>query len=88
NLDLEARMALAISHLRTNPDQSIRQTARTFDLPRSTLQHRLNGRQSSQQSSQAQQKLSVFEENSLIKWINTMAGWGWPPKIQHLESMA
>ena len=44
DLDQYARMALAISHLQANPDQSIRQIARTFDLPRSTLNHRLNGR--------------------------------------------
>ena len=81
DLDQEAQMEIAISLLQANPHQSIRQTARTFDLPQSTLNHCFNGRQSSRQSSQAQQKLSVIKEDSLIKWINTMASWGWPPRV-------
>jgi len=73
NLNQDAQMALAISHLQANPNQSIRQIARTFGLPQSTLNHRLNGRQSSQEFSQTQQKLLVIKEDSLIKWINIMA---------------
>jgi len=74
DLNQEERMTLAIAHLRAHPDQSIRQVAKIFQLPRTTLQHRLRGRISSQVISQAQQKLSVIKEDSLIKWINTMAG--------------
>lgn len=81
DLDQDARITLTISHLRANPDQSIRQIARTFDVPRLTLNHRFIGRQSVQQYSQAQQKLSVIEEDSLIKRINTIVGWGWPPRV-------
>jgi len=44
DLNQDAQMALAISHLQANPDQSIRQIAQTFGLPQSTLNHRLNGR--------------------------------------------
>ena len=40
DLDQDAQIALAISHLQANPDQSIRQIAQTFGLPRSTLNHR------------------------------------------------
>jgi len=88
DLNQEDRMTLAIAHLRAHPDQSIRQVAKTFQLPRTTLQRRLRGRISSQVTSQAQQKLSVIKEDSLIKWINTMASWGWPPRVKHLKSMA
>ncbi|OCK87365.1 uncharacterized protein K441DRAFT_357896 [Cenococcum geophilum 1.58] len=73
DLNQEDRMTLAIAHRRANPDQSIRQIAKNFQLPRTTFQHRLNGRISSQVTSQAQQKLSVIEEDSLIGWINIMA---------------
>jgi len=44
DIDQDARMTLAISHLRANPDQSIRQIARTFNVLRLTLNHRFNGR--------------------------------------------
>ena len=28
------------------------------------------------------------EEDALIRWIDTMTAWGWPPRIGQLESMA
>lgn len=87
-LDQEARMQIAIKLLEANPDQSVRQLAKSYDLPQSTLNHRWKGRRSCKESHQAQQKLSVFKEDSIVKWINTMGIWGWPPRIQHLESMA
>jgi len=73
DLDQDAQMALAISHLQANLDQSIRQIAQAFGLPQSTLNHNLNGRQLSRQFLQAQQKLSVIKKDSLIKWINIIA---------------
>ena len=27
-------------------------------------------------------------EDLLIKWINIMASWGWPPRVKHLKSIA
>ena len=43
DLNQEDRMTLAIAHLRAHPDQSIRQVAKNFQLPLTTLQHRLRG---------------------------------------------
>jgi len=43
-LDQEARMEIAIKLLEANPDQSIRELAKTHHLPRSTLNHHWKGR--------------------------------------------
>lgn len=84
----EAQIQLALQYIITNPGSSIRKTAVTFNVPRSTLQARYNGRRSAKESQQAVQRLSVAEEGSLINTINLMTSWGWPMRIPFLESMA
>ena len=88
SLDQEDRMQIVLQLLEANPNQSGRLLARIYGLSPSSVYHRRNGRQSSKEYHQKLQKLSVIEEDSLVKWINTMGAWGWPPRIQHLESMA
>ena len=53
DLNQEDRMTLAIAHLRAHLDKSIRQIAKIFQLPRTTLQDRLRGRILSRITSQA-----------------------------------
>ena len=35
-----------------------------------------------------QQRLTVQEEAALVSTLKLMASWGWPARIQYLESMA
>ena len=67
DLNQENRMTLTIAHLRANPDQSIQQVAKIFQLLRTTLQRHLRCRVLSKVTLKAQQKLLVIEEDSLIK---------------------
>ena len=88
SLEQEDRMQIVLQLLEANPNQSARLLARIYGLSPSSVYHRRNGRQSSKEYHQKLQKLSVIKEDSLVKWINTMGAWGWPPRIQHLKSMA
>ena len=81
------RLQLAIEEIRKNPGISLREIARIYGVPRSTLQARLGGRRDAKTSHEATQRLSVEEEQGLITWIDRMTAWGWPPSIQHLEGM-
>ena len=84
----DTRMELAIAELKRNPAISQRQLAKEYNVPRSTLQARIHGRKSAKTYHEESQRLSVIEERALIGWIEQMTEWGWPPRIQHLESMA
>ena len=86
--DSNTRLELAVEYLRENPNVSQREIARVYDIPRSTLQARLRGRQPAKSYHQTMQRLSVQEEQALITWIERMTAWGWPPRIIHLEGMA
>ena len=85
--DIDTRYSLALADLNSNSSVSLREIARIYDLPRSTLQARWKGRRSAKAFYTTQQRLSVHEEDALIRWIDTMTAWGWPPQIGQLESM-
>ena len=53
DLNQKDRITLEIAHLRAHLDKSIRHIAKIFQLPRTTLQHRLRGRILSRITSQA-----------------------------------
>jgi len=86
--DISIRYSLALADLDNDPSVSLRETARIYDLPRSTLQARWKGRQSAKAFQRGRQRLSVHEEDALIQWIDTITAWGWPPRIEQLKTMA
>ncbi|OCK96037.1 uncharacterized protein K441DRAFT_65212 [Cenococcum geophilum 1.58] len=81
SLSKEDRMQIVLQLLEANPDLSGRELAKIYNLSPSSIYHRRNGRQLSKEYHQKLQKLSVIEESSLVKWINIMGAWGWPPQI-------
>jgi len=84
-LPVADRMSLAIAYKTRNPLTPIRVVAYLFDVPTSTLGHRLNGRRDVKTFCQ---RLSVLEKSSLVKWMTQLMNWGWPPTISQLERMA
>ena len=66
-LDEEAQMEIAIKLKEANPSLSVRGLAKTHHIPQSTLNHRWKGRRSCKEAHQAQQKLTVFKEDSIVK---------------------
>jgi len=70
--DISMRYSLALADLNNDPSVSLREIARIYDLPRSTLQARWKGRQSAKVFQTGQQQLSVQEKDALIRWIDTM----------------
>lgn len=55
--EVEAAIVLAIEEKKKNPFASIRGLAKRFQMPRSTLQARYNGRQNKMETSKKQQLL-------------------------------
>jgi len=87
-LDQEERIQLAIKALQDGTIPSQRRAALLYNIPRSTLQDRFNGKRSAREVQQSQQRLSVQEEESIKRCITTMASWGWPVSIRYLKSLA
>lgn len=87
-LPLAERMELAVAYKIQNPLASIRNVAHTFEVPRSSLGHRIKGRRDAKTYHQGRQRLTVLEEASLVKWMTQLMNWGWPLSISQLERMA
>jgi predicted HTH domain antitoxin len=84
----EGRILLAISALKNKEISSVQRAAEIFDIPRSTLRDRLNGRQYRIEKRANSYRLSTTQEESLIEWILSRDQRGVPPRPSHVQEMA
>ncbi|KAL3705750.1 hypothetical protein TMatcc_006759 [Talaromyces marneffei ATCC 18224] len=75
----EGRILLAISDLKNGRILRVAQAARIYNIPRMTLQDRLNGIQQRSLVRANNHKLTQFEEESLVKWVLDLDKRGLPP---------
>nr|XP_001398056.2 transposase [Aspergillus niger CBS 513.88] len=68
-VEQEGRLCLAVESIQKGHTKSIREAARVFQVPRSTLQDRLNGLKFRKDTRANSHKLTSIEEESLEKWI-------------------
>ena len=62
----EGLLSLAIASFQRKPSQSLRALAAAYNVPRSTLQTRLQGVTPKRETTAVNQKLSSAEEQSLV----------------------
>jgi hypothetical protein len=68
-LSKEGRLSLAITSFKNSPWQSGRRLAKLYNVPRSTLQTRLQGTQAKHETMLVNLKMSPVKEQSLVEWI-------------------
>jgi len=88
NTSKEGRILLAIRAFRNGQFSSIRAAARAYDVPRSTLTTRLQGRTARADSTPNNQKLTPTEESTLVEWILSMDQRGLPLQATTVRQMA
>jgi hypothetical protein len=84
----EGRISLAIQALKNQEITSIREAARRFNIPNSTLSTRLNGVQNRAISRANSHKLTEIEEESLQKWIISLDERGAAPRPSTVRETA
>lgn len=82
----EERISLAIQAIKARQIRSIRGAARTYNVPLSTLVHRLQGRKPRQEV--RHQKLTEDEEKLLIARIVSMDERGYPLRMDSMKRTA
>ncbi|ODM20017.1 hypothetical protein SI65_05003 [Aspergillus cristatus] len=87
-VEQEGRVLLAISSLRKKEITNIREAARLYDVPQTTLQRRLNGSTNRAEKQVNGLKLTKEEEESLVQWILSMDQRGAAPRPSHVQDMA
>jgi hypothetical protein len=86
--EIEGKIQLAISDLKNGKIRSIREAARIYTIPRTTLQDRINGIGYKVETRANGHKLSQNDEESLIKWILDLDKRGLPPRPSMVRDMA
>ncbi|OQE43114.1 hypothetical protein PENCOP_c003G06569, partial [Penicillium coprophilum] len=87
-IEQEGRVLLAIQAFKNKEISSIRELARRFNVPDTTLRRRLSGVKSRADSRANLQKLTQYEEESLQKWIISMDSRGSAPRPSTVREMA
>ena len=85
---LEARIILAIKAHRTTPRLTIRCAAKLYDIPRSTLQHRIAGRASKADKKNGKSTLTLAEEAAIVEYVFDLDLRGFSPRRADVEDMA
>ena len=76
-------MALAISDLKNKEISNIREAARLYNVPRSTLQDQLRGKTFHDDTSANGHKMTKNGEESLVQWILSLDQHGAAPRPAH-----
>jgi hypothetical protein len=84
----EGRIALAVEAFNQGHFPNIRATAKSYDVPRSTLQYRIHKHPARRDSRPASCKLTETEESTLVQWILSMDERGLPPRSDTVRQMA
>src|SRR5689334_6261413 len=87
-LQKEGRISLAIASLRNRPHLSHRGIAAAYNIPRSTLETRLQGICPQHDTRSVHCRLLEAEEQALVEWILDLDRRGFPPQIIDVRRMA
>lgn len=84
----EARTLLAVVAFKRDSTQSIRKLAHIYNLTRSTLTDRIQGRASRISLPANSRKLDLIEEEVIVREVLELDSRGFPPRLGHIEEMA
>jgi hypothetical protein len=79
---------LAINAIQTLPGLSIRHAAKMYDLPEATIRHRMKGRMSRAEMTNANLNLTTTEEKVIVQYIIQQDSRGFSPWPADVEDMA
>ncbi|ODM17099.1 hypothetical protein SI65_07498 [Aspergillus cristatus] len=88
SIEQEGRIILAMSALQKKEITNIREAARLYNIPRTTLRDRLKGSSYRAEQRANGHKLTQNEEESLVQWIFSMDQRGAAPRPAHVQDMA
>jgi hypothetical protein len=87
-VEQEGRILLAIQAIKKKEISAIREAARLFNVPETSLRRRLHGHQTRSETRANSHKLTEIEEESLQKWILSMDSRVAAPRPSSVRGMA
>ena len=87
-LSKEERIKLALQAIQKPQELSVRCAAIIYNVPRTTLQRRRAGRQSTRDTHPKSSNLSKIEDQTLVQYISKLDQQGLAPTLYSVENMA
>ncbi len=84
----ENQLLFAIQAIQSDKNLSCRAAAKLYNVPETTLRHRMNGQRARQDTRANSLKLKELEENALLQYILNLDARGFPPRLADVEDMA
>lgn len=84
----ESDLVLALNALQSDPKLSIRKAAEIYKVSRATLQRRRNGRAAKRDTRPPCQKLTSYEEESIVRYVIDLDSRSFPPRLGGVREMA
>jgi hypothetical protein len=88
SLSNEADIISAIQAIKNNPQLSVRRVAADYNVPRSTLQTRLNGVPFRRDTIANSRTMTELEEQTIVEYVLDLDSRGFSPATAHIEDMA
>jgi hypothetical protein len=84
----EADIQLAIHAIKSNQIQGSKPAARVFNIPETTLRYRRAGRRARRDCTPNSKKLTMVEEEAVVRYILDLDTRGFPPSLAAVRDMA
>lgn len=84
----EGNMTLALRALRRDPNLRLREAARIYNVPRTTLRRRQNNVKPHHETTTKSRKLLDLEEEAIIQYIIDLDSRAFSPRLSGVEDMA
>ena len=88
SVETEVRIQKAIQAMKKDSKYKLHKAARDFNIPRSTLQHRVNGKEPRNKAHEDSMNLTHHEESELVHWITTLTTRGYAPRYRTVRELA
>jgi hypothetical protein len=88
SINKEGRILLAIQALERGQFKSERQAAMAYDINRYSLQRRRQGMASREDCRANNKKLTLQEEEALVRYIVDLIDRGYPPRVKFVGDLA
>ena len=84
----EARVILALEALQNDKNLSLRAAAKIYNVSRTTLAQRRDGRPTRREITPNSRKLTQSEEEAIVQYIIELIARAFPPRLRGVEDMA
>src|SRR6266566_5024575 len=84
----ECQLQLALQAFEKDPQLSVREAARLYNIPHSILSTRINGVSARATTMANSRKLTALEEEVVVREVLNLNSRGFPLRIHNMEDMA